>query len=61
VQAEKRAGIYEMKKVLRSEGFKVHELPWGLAINNQPNEDELSREFDRQSLDIRNRNKRIAE
>ncbi len=48
LQKEQRAKIYSTKKTLRSYGFKVYELPWGLVVDKHPIGDALSQEFQSQ-------------
>ena len=46
-----RRQIYEMKKLLRDEGMRVRELPWGLVIDKGAN-DKSSSDFDKQTAAI---------
>ena len=64
VQADReelRMQNWEMKRILRSEGMKVFQLPWGLVLDHKPEEkDELSIELKSQVNSILEKFKRIT-
>jgi hypothetical protein len=59
LQKGRRAETWERKKVLRNRGFRVYELPWGLAVDKSQTLDDLSIAFQKQVEAIRKRLKDI--